>query len=124
MRSKRERLKDNAWQTFSKYIRTRDRRCFTCPGGSENAGHFHHNCLDFDEENIHGQCVRCNKYLSGNLSVYAVNLLRLLGKKKFDALTIRHYRFIKSQKYDEKYYEDIIEKYKKKINDIEMKNMI
>jgi len=124
MRSKRERLKDNAWQTFSKYIRTRDKRCFTCKGGSENAGHFHHNCLDFDEENIHGQCVRCNKYLSGNLSVYAINLLRLLGKRKFDALTIRHYRSMKSQKYDEKYYEDIIEKYKKKINDIEMKNMI
>jgi len=124
MRSKRERLKDNAWQTFSKYIRTRDKRCFTCNGGPENAGHFHHNCLDFDEENINAQCVRCNKYLSGNLSVYAVNLLRLLGKRKFDALTIRRYRAMKSQKYDEKYYEDIIEKYKKKISDIEMKNMI
>ena len=116
MRTKLARLKDQAWKIFSQYIRLRDKRCFTCPNGrAENAGHFFHNCLDFDEENIHGQCVRCNKWLSGNLAVYAVNLLRLLGKRKFDALTIRHYRDMKSQKHDDKYYEDIIEKYKNKI---------
>lgn len=115
MRTKLARLKTNAWDTFSKYVRLRDKKCFTCPGLAEQAGHFYHNCLDFDEENIHGQCKRCNHFLSGNLAVYSHNLLQLIGKKKFDALYIRHYQDMKSQKREEKYYEDIIKKYKKKI---------
>jgi len=115
MKSKLQRLKTNAWTIFSKYIRLRDKKCFTCPNGiAENAGHFWHNVLDFDEENIHGQCVRCNKWLSGNLAVYAVNLLKLIGKKKFEALDIRHTRAIGEDKHYEEYYENIIEKYSEK----------
>jgi len=116
MRAKKDRLKDNAWKTFSEYIRKRDKKCFTCPNGlAENAGHFYHNVLDFDEENINGQCVRCNKWLSGNLAIYSHNLLVKIGKKRFDDLYIRHYRAMKSEKHEEKYYEDIISKYKEKI---------
>lgn len=121
MRSKRERLKDNAWTIFSQYIRLRDKRCVTCPNGlAENAGHFWHAVLDFDEENVNGQCVRCNKWLSGNLAVYAVYLLKKLGKKKFDALDIRHTRAIGEGKHYEEYYEEIIERFKGKIKELEM----
>ena len=117
MRPKRQRLKDTAWKTFSEYIRLRDKHCVTCPNGlAENAGHFWHNVLDFDEENVHGQCVRCNKWLSGNLAVYAVYLLKLMGKKKFDALDIRHTRAIGGEYRTEKDYEKIIKTYKEKIN--------
>ena len=112
MRPKIQRLKDRAWKTFSLFIRNRDKKCFTCTGKAENAGHFWHGVLDFDEENIHGQCVHCNKWLSGNLAVYAVNLLKLLGKKKFDTLTIRHYRAMGGEKRSEQDYLNIIEKYK------------
>jgi len=115
MRPKLARLKDNAWTIFSQYIRTRDKKCFTCNGSPDNAGHFFHNCLDFDEENIHAQCVRCNKWLSGNLAIYSVNLLKLLGQKKFELLNIRHYQDMVAQKRDEEYYEKIIKKYKRKI---------
>lgn len=119
MRSKLDRLKDNAWKTFSKYIRLRDKKCYTCPKGlAENAGHFWHNVLDFDEENIHGQCVHCNKWLSGNLAVYSVNLLREIGKKRFEALDIRHTRAIGEGKHDEEYYQNIINTYKNKIKEL------
>lgn len=112
MRKKILRLKDKAWKVFSLYIRNRDKRCITC--GSTNslqAGHFFHNVLDFDPENIFAQCARCNHYLSGNLAIYSVNLLKLLGKKKFDALNIRHYRAMKGEKRSEQDYLDIIKKH-------------
>ena len=104
-------LHQKAWAVFSKWIRNRDKKCFTCNGNAENAGHFWHGVLDFDEENIHGQCVRCNKWLHGNLAVYSTNLLALLGKKRFDALTIRHYRAMGGEKRTEQEYNDIIAKY-------------
>ena len=108
-----ETLKRKAWATFSKWIRNRDKNCVTCETGkAENAGHFWHNILDFDEENINGQCVRCNKWLSGNLSSYSVYLLGKLGKRKFDALTLRHFRAMKGEKRTDEELLDIIEKYK------------
>lgn len=112
-RSQKQILKDKAWKVFSKWIRNRDKKCVTCPNGlAENAGHFWHNVLDFDEENINGQCVRCNKWLSGNLAPYSVYLLRKLGKKKFDALDIRHTRAIGGEHRTEEDYQKIIDKYK------------
>ena len=107
--------KDEAWAVFSKCIRNRDNyKCYTCQssGGLMNAGHFWHGVLDFDEENIHCQCVGCNHFKSGNLAVYASNLIRDMGIKKFKALEIRHHRDKMSGKKEIQYYLDIIEKYK------------
>lgn len=129
MRSKLERLKDNAWDIWSEYIRTRDKgTCYTCQirywdeelGDWSirgfNAGHFKHGVLDFDEENIHCQCVRCNKYYSGKLDVYAENLLRDLGIKKFTALCNRAKQATKGNKLTEEDYEKIIRETKTKLN--------
>lgn len=105
-------LHRKAWDTFSKWIRNRDKRCVTC--GSENqlqAGHFFHNVLDFDEENISAQCKKCNHFLSGNLAVYSVYLLNKLGQEKFEALNIRHYRAMKGEKFSPEDYKAIIDKY-------------
>lgn len=127
MRSKLDRLKDNAWDTFSKYIRLRDPYCVSCIYDdeeknkkvlSQQAGHFHHNCLDFDEENVNGQCIRCNHFKSGNLAPYSIYLLKKLGKKKFEALYIRHFRDMKAQKHDEEYYQNIVDTYKNKIKEL------
>lgn len=111
--------KDKAWKVFSEYIRTRDPYCVTCliegkKVPSQNAGHFWHNVLDFDEENVHGQCIRCNHYYSGNLAQYSVYLLQKLGKKKFDALDIRHTMALKGEKRSDSDYIKIIEKYDKR----------
>lgn len=40
------------------------------PEKESQQGHRHHGKLDFDRRNINLQCVRCNKYLSGNLGNY------------------------------------------------------
>lgn len=112
-RSQKDTLKDKAWKVFALWIRERDKRCVTCPNGlAEQAGHFFHNILDFDEENVNGQCVRCNHWLSGNLAVYSTYLLNKLGEKGFKDLDLRHTLAMKGEKKDEQYYQDIIDKYK------------
>ena len=114
VRSQREILRDKAWDVFSLYIRTKANfTCYTCPakGGITNAGHFWHGVLDFDEENIKCQCVRCNKWLSGNLAVYGAKLLNEIGEERFKALDIRHTMAMKGEKHDESYYQEIIDKY-------------
>lgn len=105
--------KRKAWETFSKWVRDRDKRCITC--GSTNrlcAGHFWHGVLDFDEENINCQCDQCNRYKSGNLATYSVYLLNKLGQEKFDALNIRHTRALGGEKRTPEEYGALIEKYK------------
>ena len=80
------KLRKKAWDTFSYWIRhKRDKgRCYTCGKKNEpkkmNAGHYEHiNCLDFDERNIHCQCVYCNLRLHGNRNIYALHLEKQYG---------------------------------------------
>jgi hypothetical protein len=109
----KDTLKKKAWRVFSKWIRERDKKCVSCNKGlAENAGHFWHGVLDFDEENINGQCVHCNKWLSGNLAPYSIYLIKKLGIKKFRQLDLRHTRAIGGEYKTDKQYLDIIEKYK------------
>ena len=112
--SPRINLKRKAWEIFSKWIRNRDKRCVTC--GSTNqlqAGHFWHGVLDFDEMNINAQCVKCNKYLSGNLAPYSVYLVNKHGIDKFKDLEKRHWTALRGEFRSDKDYLEIIEKYKK-----------
>ena len=103
---------DKAWTVFSRWIRNRDKKCVTCPTGlAENAGHFWHNVLDFDEININGQCVRCNKWLSGNLAAYSTYLIKKHGLKKFNELDIRHTKAIGGEVRTIEDYKAIIDKY-------------
>lgn len=94
---------------FNKFIRIRDidNSCISCPaplkqesvGGGYDAGHFlsrgakpH---LRFDERNCHGQCKRCNRYLSGNIANYRERLIARIGIAEVEALEAdnapRHY---------------------------------
>ena len=111
-RAPRQILRDKAWRTFSKWIRNRDPNCVTCGGKAENAGHFYHGVLDFDPMNINSQCVRCNKWLYGNLAIYSNYLLSKYGKKKFEELNARHYKALKGEYRTEQEYIDLIEKYR------------
>ena len=106
-----EQAHEKAWQVFSRWVRLRDPRCITCGEPSENAGHFRHNCLDFDEQNINGQCVRCNKWLSGNLAVYATYLVRKYGSKVLDQIDKR-----RSKIYSLEELQIIIKKYDRSRN--------
>ena len=108
-------IKDKAWNTFSLWIRNRDKMtCYTCgrKEGTMQAGHFWHAVLDFDEENIHCQCSPCNHFRSGNLAVYGAKLLNEMGVKRFKALEQRHYQAMKGEKRSIEDYQNIINKYK------------
>lgn len=90
-------LRRKAWGLMSEFVRRRDRGiCFTC-GIKKNweeqqAGHFiHRDHLDFNFVNINCQCPRCNKFLSGNLDVYAEKLIAKYGELEFMKLcALRH----------------------------------
>jgi hypothetical protein len=91
-------LNEQAWPIFSRYIRFRDRgedgltECFTCRHRKNpyimQAGHFWHGVLDYDERNIHPQCVYDNKWLHGNLAAYGTRLAEVLGVEGFKQLEI------------------------------------
>jgi hypothetical protein len=86
-------LKRKAVNVFNSYIRKRDvdLGCISC--GSHNqiqAGHYysagHYELLRFDEDNVHSQCLRCNYFLSGNLTHYRENLIKKIGIERVDKL--------------------------------------
>ena len=102
-------LHEKAWDVFSKWIRNRDKQCVTC--GSKptlQAGHFHHGVLDFDEININAQCARCNKWLHGNLSQYAVYLINKYGQEAFNQLDARHWLAKKGEYRTQEDYQKLI----------------
>lgn len=80
---------------FNAYIRQRDAeneyfRCISCgiykPTHQMNAGHYmsagHNAAVRFSEDNVHGQCVRCNLHMHGNLIPYRANLVEKIGEEK------------------------------------------
>jgi hypothetical protein len=117
-------LHKKAWKLFSAYIRQSEKGiCFTCGVSKDwkdmNAGHYiHKDCLDFDPVNIHCQCVRCNKYLSGNLGVYAERLIMEYGEEAIAELRIRSQEI---KKFTLAELEEIIFSYQEKLKDLETK---
>ena len=90
-----------AQAAFNTYIRERDRGlpCVSCGHPDDNtrqrhAGHYRpagsNPALRFDERNCHGQCVRCNAYLSGNLAAYREELIRRIGLAEVERLEGPH----------------------------------
>jgi hypothetical protein len=74
------KLRKIAWKLNSELTRRKERgRCYTCGKRGIwkycHAGHFiHKDCMDFVKENIHCQCVGCNKFRHGNPIAYAIKL--------------------------------------------------
>lgn len=86
-------LKTLATKVFNAWIRERDKEagCISCPNGKpEQAGHFfsggHNSGLRYNTDNVHGQCTRCNLYLSGNLLWYEQGILKRIGKERVHRL--------------------------------------
>jgi len=81
---------------FNTYIRLRDinKGCISCGrslvGVKFDAGHFYsvggNPALRFNENNVHGQCVHCNRDKHGNLLEYAERLPERIGQIRFDVL--------------------------------------
>ena len=95
-------LTRKAQAAFNRFIRLRDRfkPCISCGkpnNGTSNTfdvGHYRsvgsaaH--LRFDENNVHGQCKKCNQYLSGNAVAYRAGLINRIGLAAVEALEANH----------------------------------
>ena len=110
-RSLRQKLYAKAEKVFHAWIRERDKDkgCITCGGPVEQAGHWKHGKLDFDEMNLNGQCRSCNYFRSGNLGIYTIRLIEKYGLEKVKDLE-RRAEIVK--KYSVEELKEIIEKYK------------
>ena len=89
-----------AQKAFNEYVRVRDRgrACVSCgaiqgvlvQGGAFDAGHYRsigsapH--LRFHLWNCNLQCVKCNRYLSGNIVEYRKGLIKRIGIEKVEQL--------------------------------------
>ena len=87
-------IKKEIWKYFSEWVRRSAKGvCFTCGTKKRwkkmNAGHYIHNALDYEPMNVHCQCVRCNKWLSGNLGIYGEKLIKQHGTDAIDALRFK-----------------------------------
>ena len=100
-KAKREQLKTRAdWAkeaqaAFNRWVRLRDmgKPCISCGRhhkGQIHAGHYlsrgAHPELAYHPDNCHAQCAPCNTYLSGNAAAYRINLVRLIGVERVEAL--------------------------------------
>jgi len=78
---------------FNAYIRKRDSnggifQCISCAQHKSvemlHAGHYrsagHHAAIRFHEDNVNGQCSRCNTFLHGNESNYRLGLIKKIGE--------------------------------------------
>lgn len=106
-KARKEAIKTIPWLireaqiAFNTYIRLRDHRqpCISCgkpPGdmselhAGRDAGHYRStgsaSHLRFDEDNVHAQCVACNRYGAGRAVDYRIGLIKRIGVKRVEAL--------------------------------------
>lgn len=118
-------LKKDLDKVFNAYIRKRDSAngMFTCISCGEtkpikqmNAGHYfsagHHSALRWVEENVNGQCIKCNNFLSGNLLEYYKGMVKKWGHDVVFALDIAKHNKSKMMAFEVKL---LIQTYKDKL---------
>lgn len=118
------RLKAELQKVFNEYIRQRDKDkpCISCGQFKDlQAGHFYsvrnYDGLRFDEDNVHGECVRCNCFDDDHLIGYSVNLVRKIGPERFVRLQERAMNYKKNgKKWSRSELEEMITKYKDETN--------
>lgn len=123
------RLKAKLWEEFSKYIRKKSAdkngytKCVSCGKIAHwkdlQAGHFVPKSLSlsiyFYERNVHPQCYRCNICLNGHLSSYALYLVHTYGAKILEELNKEKNKITKYTRND---YEELIQKYRQKFQNL------
>lgn len=127
-------LRKEAQAAFNAYIRARDagKPCISCGcplpsggvGGGFDAGHYRTRGaaphLAFDEDNAHGQCKRCNRYLAGNAADYRIGLIERIGMGKVEALEANN----ETAKFTKEQLESIKNEYKQKFCLIRRENEV
>ena len=93
------KLLAKAQKVFNAWIRQRDSKegyftCISCfrtlPVDQMNAGHYvpvkGGSALRFNENNVNGECIRCNGFDEFHLIGYRKNLIKKIGIKKVEVL--------------------------------------
>ena len=73
------------------------------------------NKLRFDEDNVHGGCVRCNLYESGNIRGYRQGLIERIGLVRVEELDADH----EVRKWTKEDLRELAATYRKKAREIE-----
>ena len=123
------KLKKKLDVLFSQYIRRRNAdhlgrvKCFTCGvekhWKEQQAGHFQsrsHHCTRWDEVNVQVQCVKCNMFRQGEQYKFGLYLDDRFGDGTAEELENRAKTIVKLNRVD---YEEAIERYKQKINELD-----
>ena len=112
-------LKTNLNRLFAAYIRMRDKDkpCISCGKNTDDkeAGHFYPRsnlAVTWDEMNVHGQCIKCNRYEGGNRPAFGRGIAIRYGESVVEALDIRSQARIKLKSYE---LMEKIEHYKNKL---------
>lgn len=119
------KLIQRATKYFNLFIRNRDShgnyfQCISCKEVKSlhqmNAGHYlsagNNGAVRFNEDNVHGQCVRCNMHMSGNLLGYRDGIIEKIGKERVQA--VEQKSKMKGFRWDRFALIEIIEIYKQK----------
>ena len=123
------KLKKKLDVLFSQYIRRRNAdhlgrvKCFTCGvekhWKEQQAGHFQsrsHHSTRWDEVNVQVQCVKCNMFRQGEQYKFGLYLDQRFGDGTAEELENRAKTIVKLNRVD---YEEAIERYKQKINELD-----
>ena len=123
------KLKKKLDVLFSQYIRRRNAdhlgrvKCFTCGvekhWKEQQAGHFQsrsHHSTRWDEVNVQIQCVKCNMFRQGEQYKFGLYLDDRFGDGTAEELENRAKTIVKLNRVD---YEEAIERYKQKINELD-----
>ena len=109
---------------FNAWVRARDADmpCISCQRhhtGQYHAGHYLSRGarpeLAYEPDNCHKQCAPCNTHLSGNVALYRVNLIKLIGLDRVEWLEGPH----PAKHYSIEDLKDIKETYKRKLKEIQ-----
>ena len=87
-----------------------------------NAGHYYptggYDGLRFLEDNVHGECARCNCFDESHLITYRRNLEIKLGRSKYLKLNMQADEYkMNGYKFTRMELTELIEKYKQKLKD-------
>ena len=121
------KLKADLQEVFNRFIRYRDlgKPCISCGQfGLLQAGHFFpvkgYDGLRYDEDNVHGECQRCNGFDDMHLLGYNENLIERIGFDRVKALKGRAAEYkMNGYKFTRSELTELIKIYKQKVAELE-----
>ena len=115
-----KKLHAKLWKIFSEYVRRKAQgRCYICHSTHDwretDASHYLHGRLDYSETNVKACCRKCNRFMHGNLGLYAERLINDYGR---NVLVELRQEAAQIKKWTIEELEAKIKEYKKKLSQL------